>query len=897
MHITRIELENIKSHVAAVFEFERGTTAITGENGAGKTTLIEAVAWTLFDVLDYKKEDFLRRGAKRGSVRVTFESGLDERLYTVYRDTTTGYNVYDPALKVRIADKKDEVTRFLWQHLGVEPGTDLDSLFRRAIGVPQGTFTAIFLETPAERKKAFDKLLKVEEYRRGAEELLKTSRFLEQQTATVRERIARAEGEVARIDAIEEEHKSFVAQVSELGVSLEQILSELAGNQESVAVLDKAEAELNDAKLSLETRRNEQAKLTLVFSQKQYELKSANDAAVKIADVKSDFEKHSSAVLRLRELERERSEREKLRDNLSKVEAALVAVRSDQKYLNEGLEKALKAHAAVNELKGAAVEEERAEKEIAKLRDLAAQSKAIGNQIAALDEKIERLRGSYRANKDQLKLALDKASTADGRESLEKRDEVIVREIASLQAALERDERFQAEIKNGLCPILSQKCLNLKEGETLEDFVTSQFSDLRTRIAVLETEHGQVAVALQTSREAEKFLKQLGTLQSRETEIADEGKRLNDEKIALQKQLDAFPNVDETLARAESALAVLDNPHAKIKLLQVEASGEPEIRQKLSKIEKNNERLESDRKILVEQLETYKDFDSHWEEQSRVRDATADAHRVYLTNETLANSVGERELQVAAASKDVEEIERLMAEATDRAKAAESNYDRDKHISGRSTLIGLQRQQAELTARLDTSRRRAEELTAELARLSEIRKSIESEFAEKDRLERSAELTTFIRDTLKEAAPLVARNYVYHVSLEANTMFREITGNAEHTLKWAEDYGIQLEEDGYERPFVSMSGGEQMAAALSVRLALLKQLTDIRIAFFDEPTTNMDAERRENLAMQLGGLIKHFDQLFVISHDDTFEGYVDNVVTVERGENEESIQRALGEAN
>ena len=70
-----------------------------------------------------------------------------------------------------------------------------------------------------------------------------------------------------------------------------------------------------------------------------------------------------------------------------------------------------------------------------------------------------------------------------------------------------------------------------------------------------------------------------------------------------------------------------------------------------------------------------------------------------------------------------------------------------------------------------------------------------------------------------------------------------------------------------------------MAAALSVRLALLKQLTDIRIAFFDEPTTNMDAERRENLAQQISR-ITHFDQLFVISHDDTFEGYVDNVISI-----------------
>jgi DNA repair exonuclease SbcCD ATPase subunit len=106
MHITRIELEDIKSHREANFEFDRGTTAITGENGAGKTTIIEAVAWTLFDLLDYKKDDFVRRGAKKGSARVTFESGLDGREYSVYRDTGTGYNVYDPQLKMRIAEKK-----------------------------------------------------------------------------------------------------------------------------------------------------------------------------------------------------------------------------------------------------------------------------------------------------------------------------------------------------------------------------------------------------------------------------------------------------------------------------------------------------------------------------------------------------------------------------------------------------------------------------------------------------------------------------------------------------------------------------------------------------------------------------------------------------------------------
>jgi exonuclease SbcC len=39
----------------------------------------------------------------------------------------------------------------------------------------------------------------------------------------------------------------------------------------------------------------------------------------------------------------------------------------------------------------------------------------------------------------------------------------------------------------------------------------------------------------------------------------------------------------------------------------------------------------------------------------------------------------------------------------------------------------------------------------------------------------------------------------------------------------------------------------------------------------------LDEERRRNLAQQIGR-IRDFQQLFVISHDDTFEGYTDQVI-------------------
>jgi exonuclease SbcC len=262
-----------------------------------------------------------------------------------------------------------------------------------------------------------------------------------------------------------------------------------------------------------------------------------------------------------------------------------------------------------------------------------------------------------------------------------------------------------------------------------------------------------------------------------------------------------------------------------------------------------------------------------------MRDSSAQGHRTYISNEAAANLLESKESELVGLRTQFDRVCGELAGAEENFKKAADNYDPEAHAATKAALNEAEKQQVETRTTLLSVKRRADELSKELERLGGVRTALQDEFREKDRLEKIGELNSFIRDTLKEAAPRVARNYVYHVSLEANQLFREICGDAEKSLKWTDDYGICVEEGGYERPFASLSGGEQMAAALSVRLALLKQLSDIRMAFFDEPTTNMDAERRENLAMQISQ-IKHFDQLFVISHDDTFEGYVDNVISV-----------------
>lgn len=881
MLIKRVELENIKSHAESTYEFERGSTAITGPNGAGKTTIIEAVAWALFDLLAYKKDEFLKRGTKKGSVRVTFESSLDEREYSVYRDTMTGYYVFDPQLGFRIAEKKEEVTRFLWQHLGVEPGTDLETLFKHAIGVPQGTYTAIFLATAAERKKTFDTLLKVEEYRRSADELLRTARYVEGQINAVTNRISRAEGEIGRIDEVAARHSEMSSDLSVRRAELEKIDASVGERRTAVTTLDEIESNVSAMSAEVEKLRSEHQRAEFVRSQRATELEQSKAAAERVAAVRVDAELHSTTLGRIHELEREREERQKMRDGLAKVERAEENVRAEQKQLRAELERIQKAHATIAELQPKLADQERLEKEVARLRTEFARAEAADRAIKEIDVQLEDLRESYRKTNADLKAARESDAKAAEAEQFQTRDAEIVREIARVQASIERDEAFQREVRNGVCPILSERCLNLKNGQTLEGFLKDQFTDLRSQVATLQREHAAVTASLGQSREAIKTSAKAPVYVQRLAEIKVEGEKLNERKAAALKEQIPLADAESRLREAESSLSALDNPKARIEVLQTDLAREPEIREKVSLADKNLERLESDRRIAVEQLESYKDLDSNWAEATAARERTAEAYRVFIANEAAAGALAERELQFTSAEKELIDIARRLSEAEAAFADASKGYDRGRHLTERAGLVELEKRQIELRTTLDAAERRVAELAAELERLEAVRRSMQDEFREKERLEKVLETTDFIRTTLKEAAPLVARNYVWHVSQEANLLYRDITGNAERTLKWTEDYSISLEEGGYDRPFVSLSGGEQMAAALSVRLALLKQLSDIRVAFFDEPTTNMDAERRENLAQQIGQ-IRSFDQLFVISHDDTFDSYMDNEIRVEK---------------
>lgn len=882
MHITRIELENIKSYERFESEFQRGTTAITGSNGAGKTTLIEAVAWTLFDLLDYKKDDFVRRGAKKGVARVTFESSLDERHYTVYRDTGTGYYVFDQRLGARIADKKEEVQRFLWSHLGVEPGTDLESLFRRAIGVPQGTFTAIFLETASERKRAFDKLLKVEEYRLGSEKLLQTSRFVEQRINDASIKISRAEGELARFEIVRENERVFAAEASRLSEEIEKTERDLQSKLGELSVFDAAEKLVAGLTKKRDELAAAESTSRLRESQKKEEVRQSVLAAERIAAAADDHRTHLTMLERLADLEKNRAARDRIVDSQRRNESLLVTARAEQKALAEKIGNLERARTTIAELEPRIARQNELEAKRDELLKKSAVIKGRESEAARLRTKIGDLRDKFKTNRAEIEAAEKLAETAKGYENLRKRDEELNRSVSGLRARLEQDEQFQAEVRNGLCPILSEKCLNLKEGQTLEEFLSNRFVTVKAEILSIEAEQRGIADSLKEARDAERGAASLETLRRVETEITAEGKRLALDLEPVEREIAERDDVVRDLGETEKLIAELGDPRGRIRIFEAEVRSEAAIRSEMDALAKRLEALESESASITESLSVFAGIEEQWRTASGERDRTLAAHREYLVNEGVAAQLADREKLLNEATAALEAIAAEIKIVDGELLAAVKGYDADAHSAVKAAQIALDRRLTETKIHLANAERQMKEAADEIARLEKIRESLRDDFNERDRQIKILEATDFIRETLKKSAPLVAKNYIFLVSIEANQLYREISGRADQTLKWAEDYGILLEENGYERPFQSLSGGEQMSAALSVRLALLKQMTDIRLAFFDEPTTNMDAERRERLAEEISRIAEKqtFDQLFVISHDDTFEDYADHVLTV-----------------
>ena len=899
MKIVALELENVKSYDHARFTFAPGVNAIVGHNGAGKSTIIEAIGFALFDALPYTAQEFVREGARSGSVAVTFISTYDERPYRVERrfGGSSAYTVYDDELRAKVCEGKADVQAFVRQHTLADPSVDLTRLFTDALGVAQGSLTTAFAETPSKRKPIFDALLQVDDYSVAADKLREPVR-------RVREQIVEADRTLAVLATRLEQLPLLEQNIAQRARALDAAITQRTGLEAALAACQARLQELEAEKALIDTlttqvaRDEENVRNLTDRRQRAVQARAAAEqAAATVAEHQAGYDAYLAAQQAQAVLQTRVAERQALLTKRGAADKTLALALARCTQIEQTLAEVAAAEAMVRELAAAVAEQAALTAQVTALEKAQAQMVELDRRLAAATARRQAIQARHAAVVAGCEQA--RAVSAQGQALNTRLAELrtaleAARERATLigaeLATLEEQSQTLRSIDTPLCPICEQPLTDAHRAEML---ARNQVRDAELRRQLAEVQRTVTAHQQEIATdEAERLRLQREWAQlPRESELAELAQMLAevDAEIAADTSTRAELAAQVAgLAKLRQALDALGDPKSRSAVASAQAAQRPKLEAQLAR-ERTQQAAAQQQIAAVDQaLAALGDLDQTLAENAEQLRAHNAAYQAVLMHRQLAATLPAAIADLAEVEQALDSARKRLANSHSDLKVATAQFDQESYqqvllddrkmredLGSLSASIRLMHeaqahdaQQVE-SLRLDESRHQA--LSQERRRLTQLESALET-----------------IRTMIKQAGPFVTQALVRQVSESAATIFGELMRDHSRVLAWSEDYGVTLAAGGATRSFRQLSGGEQMSAALAVRLALVREMSNINVAFFDEPTANLDSVRREALAQQIM-TVRGFNQLFVISHDDTFEQATQNLIRVTRYGNTSAI--------
>jgi exonuclease SbcC len=892
MQILKLELENIKSYTKDEVTFTEGVNAIVGHNGAGKSTILEAIGFVLFDKLAYTAGEFLREGARTGTAAVTFQSSYDERIYRVERRLGGShlYAVFDPELGAKLCEGKLDVLAFVRRHSGADPSADLGRLFGDAVGVAQGTLTAIFLQTPTVRKSAFDTLLQVDEYKNAFDRLLEPRNLLRERQREVTEQIAVLAARLERLPQLE-------VTAAQVAADHAQAEERRAATEERLATLQARRQLLEEARTAIEELERRQTQLrdrgqTLSgqLTTSERTLATALEAQALVTANQAGYEQYVAAQASKNELDEQLRQRQKWLAAHAAADKALALCEAEQKRLEVALAAVASAERAVDELAPAVARQEELEKAFAEIQhavrslaDAEQQTSQQAQRIAQLEARQVQLRAqlaqaaAVRASIDQLEQQETEGSQALSQQSHELATfkveaETLKRQITALQ-----------EVATTQCPVCEQPLTDehrrrmMARNEQRLASLRATYASVQEATRQLEASAKARAERLKRLRDELHHLPRAGELEEVDRTYAEAAERL----ATLQGAVSRFVDAPEQSRQLEAELKRLDNPRQRRAIQAQQASQRATHETELAGILERRQAAEQQLSAAEAALKAFANLDVTAAEVNAALVKHEPAYKTVLGRRQQAESAAQWQAEVERLRRDHAQAEVALAETEREIAGALGKFDPAEYRGILSEEQALRGEQGALRSRIELLQAEAARIDTELATLRCLQVEKTALEAQQQGLATQEAALDAVRQFLRQSGPYVTQAVIRQISAGAAQIFSELMQDYSRQLAWSEDYGISLDVDGVTRQFAQLSGGEQMSAALAVRLALVREMSNIDIAFFDEPTANLDDVRREALARQIMN-VKGFRQLFVISHDDTFEQATQNLIRVNR---------------
>lgn len=927
MRINRVYLENYRIHESLEIEFSKGINLLLGENGKGKSSILEAIGYALFDsgLRTNNQKEAIKYGKKSAKIEVDF-TGIDNEDYKVVRRIPGGTQLFkgEEVLEGRI-----EKVRELCGIKG-----DIKDIYDNVIVAKQNEFILAFKEKATDREKIFNRVFNTDIYtkiyegfsREASSKYERELDLMNNNVLNISETLINSKEIEEKLEFLNENlkvQKEYEEVLEKKTLQVKEELREVNTLEINIRQLELTEENLKQNIISRESDKKETQRL----------IDESIKASKIVEENKSGYERYQILDKELEEIKERKKEIELARDEYQKnerkksnLEYELSQILGEKEVLFNRMENnkenllekerrvdSLREEKNIKESQGSEYK-----KEVERLNPILTYSLEMEEKLLQASQALEKQKEKIFEKKEELEKYLQEEKNLEEK-NLEKRLEELSEKEKNLRELegrnrilqtqkLENKEAFEL-LKSAVCPYLKESCENLKGRDVSEFFqekltkIDEELENNREKIEKLKSILKDKEKVQNEFYRYEDIKKSLG---EKKSELEKESLRLENWEIRYQlgekqyqeyREKERFSDSEELKkikVSYETKLNTLeiDKYIREIEKLEKEKGDIVKELEKISLLVEDIDRKKIELEKSIEEVRLYLDERKNIEERFREVNSKVERKEIELKEIERAKELYienyKKSLEKERYISNLEKLEESIKFEEKNLESLLSTLESEKEKLSKCNKEELSRREEELNEEFKTLRGKLGELGIEIShqqeKLQEAKKREERLKEEKKKIERlklKIQLTKSFREKIKNMGKEVSKSMLKEIEILATENFRKITGRGEKIIWSNEDrdrYSVYLFGDRGELKFEQLSGGEQVAVAISIRGAMSELFTDSKFSIFDEPTNNLDSERRRSLADSIGEILKNLDQSIIVTHDDTFREMAERVI-------------------
>ena len=919
MIIKRVQLENYRSHSNTTVEFTKGVNLILGKNGRGKTSILEAISTVMFNTKDRSGKEtgksYIKFGEKSSKVEIDFiaNDGREYNLKTEFFKTKPKKQT----LKDMIGSEYDgDIQEKLEELCGIKKG--FEETYENIVIAKQNEFINIFKDSGTTREKTFNKIFNTQIYKEMYDSFLKEAidkyksekENLDSKISSLKENMEDKE----QITNFLKEEKEIEKDLQDKFKNINVVSKNL---ENEIKEYEITEIELNNLIKNIKDEESKIKKYLNILKENIIEAKQAKKAKIIVKETEKYYLEYLDIENKLKDLRENLDnllEEQKLntqyQNNIEKLELSNKNLKVDISNLEENISKnSEKKENLENEISNLKIKEENLDLKLKKYIDLLDELEKLENfKDKKLEDKLKKTTEIDILKKELVsKNALFKTITIEIIEKklsdfqeLEKELKLLEEQKIIFETEIKTLKKSSKELSDKICPFLNEKCKNLEDKEA-EDYFSSKISikteDLENLKKNIE-EKTQILVEREVFEdkkkqyfELEKSIKDLElSLKNEEINLKEIELDIKNLDMNIQKLIEnqEFQN-SQMLREKKKELEVelrnlnLDEKRENLKNLLENLEIEKEkILKNQNSIENNLKEIDEYSKKIKE--DTNKNIESKKSEIKTFENKLDDLknpYNEYLKNNVLAEDLDNLLLKV---DKNIKELYSLRTNKNLLKEKVSNLEEKIKNIKIdelKEKYDIIKEELNEINKKLGSSQEKIENYKKILEKISSQEEKQKKLLIEFKKLENKFNKASLIRNEVGQMGRAISKYMLSGISNIASVNFNKITGRTER-IEWSNEekdkYAVYLVGQERKIAFEQLSGGEQVSVAIAIRGTMTEYFTNSKFMILDEPTNNLDTERKKLLAEYMGEILNNLEQSIIVTHDDTFREMAEKII-------------------